>query len=205
VPESIIQVTEGSGKKVHTWQRTIGANNVEDDFSLPGEFPLASYTVDGITALSAATSADHLLQIMAGASLNVRIRRIRVEQGALITAAALLSIGIYRLTTAGTGGGVITPQKLENGDAAAGATAMTLPTVKGVEGSLIAVRGMWPIQTAPVGGLVEIPSMEWVMHPNSKPIIIPAGIANGIAIKVITGRAGLTVFSSVEFVETSFL
>jgi hypothetical protein len=63
--ESIVQVTEGTGKKLHTNQRTIGANNVEDEYVIPGEYPLATYFVQA-NAVSIATAAAHVIQIMAG-------------------------------------------------------------------------------------------------------------------------------------------
>lgn len=202
---TIIQVNSGSGPKLAGDDYTDGANTVIDQRVTAGEYKQASYTVDTITAISAATGADHLLQIMAGSSLNVRIRRIRIDQGGLITAAALLTVGIYRLTTAGTGGTAITPQKLDNGDAASGATAQTLPTAKGTEGSLLEVLTMWPIQTAATSGVPGPgPFCEWVSRTDIKPIIIPAGTSNGIALKVITGRAGLTVYPSVDLVETAY-
>jgi hypothetical protein len=202
---TIIQVNSGNGPKLAGDDYTDGANTVIDQRLTLGEYKQASYTVDTITAVSAATTADHILQVMAGSSLNVRIRRIRLDQGAPITTAALLTIGIYRLTSAGTGGTAITPQKLDNGDATAGATAMSLPSAKGTEGALLEVLTMWPIQTASASGVPGPgPFCEWVSRPDIKPIIIAAGTANGIAIKVITGRAGLSVYPSVDFVETSY-
>jgi len=204
--ESLIQVTEGVGKKLHTWQRTIGANNVEDDFSLPGEYPLAAYVVTPAAAVSMATAGDDIAQIMAGASLNVRIRRIRFEQSAPVTAATFTPVTLIRLTTAGTGGTAITPAKMDNGDSASGATAASGVPVgtRGTAGVTLLNRTIYPVQTAPAGG-TPTPYWEWIQLPGVKPIIIPAGAANGIAIRNSGGRAGLTVFWEIELVETSFL
>ena len=202
--EGIVEVTAGSGTKLHSWSKTVGANTVHDEFTLPGEFPYASYTVLG-TSVSAATSTDHALQLMAGSSLNVRVRRIEVQQAALITAASELTIHILRLTTAGSGGTSVTPSKHDNADSASGATAQTLPSSKGTEGAIIDVLRLWPIQTystagGPGGGQRD----QWEQRPNSKPILIPAGTSNGIALKILTGRAGLTIDCIIEFVETNF-
>ena len=202
--ESIVQVTEGSGKKLHTWQRTVGANSVEDEFTIPGEYPLASYIAAGVNT-STGTANDHLLQVMAGASLNVRVRRIRLAQAGLVTSAANVSVSLYRLTSAGTGGTAITPSRLDTADAASGATAMTLPTVKGAESTLIFTRRAFFTQTSPAGGLAPNAGWEWVQLPGSKPLIIPAGAANGIALKLIAAYAGATVDIEIEFTETSFL
>jgi hypothetical protein len=151
--ESLVQVTEGSGKKLHTWQRVIGANSVEDEFVIPGEYPLASY-VGQNAGSSIATANDHV-QLMAGAALNVRIRRIRVEQAALATTAVLAAFGVYRLSTAGTGGTAVTPRPLDSADAACGATMASIPGVKGTEGVELFRRRMILTQTvATAGGLV---------------------------------------------------
>lgn len=204
--ESKIAVTEGSGKNVHTWQRLISAVNVEEDVAIIGEPYLASYiaTTGGVTA---ANAGDDDIQLMAGAALNVRIRRIRMEQTALITAALITTFTVIRLTSAGTGGAAITPSKKDNGDAAAGATAASaVPTAThGTAGVTLLTRTFMPIQTSPVGGLSLIPYWEWVEAPNTKPIIIPAGATNGIAVRNLSARAGLTVNVEIEFDESSFV
>ena len=202
--ESIVQVNSGSGPKLHTWSRTIGANTVEDEAVFPAEYPLASYIAIG-AAVSTATANDHLLQLMAGASLNVRIRRITVEQRGTATTAAALTMEIWRLSTAGTGGTAVTPRPMDTSDAASGATAMTLPTAKGTESVLIkpfvitfrqAISGTAsPADDAP---------FEWTQHPGMKPLMIPAGAANGIAIKNTSAAAAATAIVTIEFVESSF-
>lgn len=198
--ESIIQVNSGTGPKVHTNQRTIGANNVEDTVSIQGEHYLATYSVAPTSTISVATSTDHLLQIMAGASLNVRIKRIVITQAAAATTATNAQIQIVRLTTAGTGGTSQTPAKYDNGDAAAGATAMTLPTAKGTEGTFLYAAAM-----SYVSALPNAREWRWEEHPGMKPIIIPAGTANGIAIRNGAAVAAGSVVVAVEFTETSFL
>jgi hypothetical protein len=199
--ENSIATTPGAGKNVHTNDRTISAVLIQDQFMLPGEFPYGSYTVTA-PAISAATLNDHMLEIMAGASLNVRIRRIIITQNAAAAAVGGLALRLFRLTTAGTGGGAVTPSKLDNADGAAGATAMTLPTAKGTEAvqvwgeSLYAATGAIPMTRN---------RFEWLQVPNSKPIIIPAGTANGLAIKNATAVATATWDITVEFVETNFV
>jgi hypothetical protein len=199
--ESIVQVTEGSGKKLHTWSRTIGANTVEDEAVLPAEFHLATY-VAVATAVSTATAASHYLQIMAGASLNVAIRRIRLRQRTAATTASTGAIQIFRLTTAGTGGTAVTPRPFDSADAASGATAMTLPTVKGTEGVQLWEETTWMV--AATTAFTKDNGFEWINLPNEKSIIIPAGATNGIAIKG-GGIAAGQVDIDVEFVERSFV
>lgn len=199
--ESLVQVTEGSGKKLHTWQRTIGANNVEDEFIIPGEYPLASYVCVTGNVLTA-TANSHLLQLMAGASLPVRIRRILVRPGGTLPAAVTrFPIQVFRLTTAGTGGGTVTPRPHDTTEAAAGAVGMTLPTAKGTEGVGLDEENFW-FNTAAIPGEGVY---EWVEQPRMKPLIIPAGTANGIALKNPTALATASVTCTIWFVETSFV
>jgi hypothetical protein len=201
--ESIVQVTEGVGKKLHTWSRVVGANTVEDEFVVPGEYPLASYNVAPSAAnIAIATNNSHIMQLMAGAALNVRIRRIRMWQSVVATTLAFYTFELLRLTTAGTGGTVLTPSKLDNGDAAAGAAGMTLPTVKGTEGAPLDTLAPTLVAAATAGQNLI---WEWTQHPGMKPIIIPAGVANGICLKNTVAAAAGAIRVVIEFVETSFL
>lgn len=203
--ESIVQVTEGAGKKLHTYQRTIGANAVEDEVVIQGEHYLATY-VCGTVNQSAANAGDDILQVMAGASLNVRIRRIRILQSGVITTAGPCLFSVIRVTTAGTLGTGTTPAKLDNNDAASGATSMVaVPNAShGTAGTTLFTRVLFPVQTAATAGSPEI-FTEWVAGDDRKPIIIPAGITNGIVIRNVAAHAGLTVGAEIEFTETSFL
>lgn len=204
--ESIVQINEGAGKKLHTFQRTIGANAVEDEIILHGEPYLATYAVVPSTAMSMATANDHLVQIMAGASLNVMIRRIRIYQVAAATTAAIASFQLFRLTTAGTGGTAVTPAPLDSSDAASGATAMTLPTAKGTEGTLVGYLTGLLIQTVPTGGpnLATLIA-EWDFEKlRTKALRIPSGATNGIAIKHLNANAAATVAIEVIISELNF-
>jgi len=206
MPESLVALTEGSGKNLHTFQRVIGSNTVEDQSVINGENYLASYIahMQG-TNPSAATAAAHVLQIMAGASLKVRIRRIEMFQVGMATAAAVPIFQLYRLTTAGTGGTAVTPSALDPSDAACGATVMTLPTVKGTEGLQIAEGRPYFMQTLGASNQLINPTLVWDFdRPRSKPLIIAAGVTNGIAVKNVTGVAGATVSFNVWFDESNF-
>jgi hypothetical protein len=203
--ESFVNVTEGSGKKLHTWQRTIGANTVEDEAIIHGETPLASYIIAPTASVSVATANDHIVQVMAGASLHVLIRRIIVFQTVPATTAAYDQFALLRLTTAGTGGTAITPAPLDPADAASGCTAMTLPTVKGTEGTQVGRRASILEQTAPTAG-VPVILADWDFDRlRTKPLRIAAGTANGIAVKNITATAGASVQFEVWVTELNFI
>jgi hypothetical protein len=208
VAESFINLTEGSGKKAHTFQRVIGANTIEDEVMLIGEQYLATYNIPTAAAgISVATANSHLLQIMAGASLVVFVRQIRIYQLAAATAAAIDAIEIVRLTTAGTGGTAITPAPRDSADAASGATAMTLPTVKGTEGTFIErATAQWTQTIATQSGgkqAVLVSEFDWD-DLRQKSVKIPAGTANGIAIKNPTARAAGTVIIQAVITEANF-
>lgn len=201
--EAFVNVTEGSGKKLHGWDVVIGANTVIDEFVIPGEYPMPTYFAEA-SGSSIATANDHSLQLMAGASLKLRIRRIRIEQRANVTTAGLCVFEIWRLTSAGTGGTAVTARPFDTADTA-GATAMTVPTVKGTE----SVRLMSTIVTlrqavSTTGSPADDALFEWAQLPNEKPIVVPAGTTNGLAIKNVTAVAAGSITALIEFVETSF-
>lgn len=193
--ESIVNVTEGSGKKLHTFQRTIGVNAVEDEVILHGEPYLASYLIGTGSGISVATAASHVLQIMAGGSLRVYLRRLMIYQVGLATTAGVGDFALLRLTSAGTGGTVVTPNPMDPADAASGCAAMTLPTVKGTEGV-----GLWrgelyfqqTLGTGEAGPAMLLADIDFDRF-RIKPPIIAAGTTNGLALKAITGNAAASV------------
>jgi hypothetical protein len=203
--ESFIQLNSGSGgPKAHTNNRTIGANSVEDEVMLLGENYLAGYSVF-TGAISTATANSHILQIMAGGSLKVRIRRIVVHQYGLATAATLMDLRIVRLTTAGTGGTVLTNQAFDLTDAASGASSMSLPTVKGTDTVNFSFSRPYMMQTLAASSNLQQPIQTWDFdRPRSKPLIISAGAANGIAVKNVDAVAGATIVVECWFDETNF-
>lgn len=202
--ESLIALTEGSGKNLHTFQKVIGSNTVEDQVVVLGEQYLAGYTaVSGV--ISTATANSHLLQIMAGSSLKVRWRRLELYQTGAATTATLMQIDCLRLTTAGTGGTAITPNPADPGDAAAGAAGMTLPTVKGTEGALLHRGAAYMMQTIGASAQLNEPiytiELDWL---RSKGWLIAAGTTNGICVKNVTAVAGGTVAWTLWFDESNF-
>lgn len=204
--ESTVSVTAGSGTKLHTFQRTIGANTVEQEVGLHGEPYLATYTVT-TAATSLATANSHTLHVMAGASLPVYLRSIRVYQAALATAAAISTWEIWRLSTAGSGGTAVTPAPLDTTDSASGATAMTLASSKGTESTKLWSGTSQLIQTVGTGGAGAnslLISHDWDWQLRSKAPRIAAGTSNGIALKQITAAAAATAIVVVTFSEASF-
>lgn len=204
--ESSVAVTPGAGALLHADSKSIGGSTVLDEYILHGEPFLATYVVSTTTAISTATAASHLIQVMSGATLNVYLRRISVYQFAVATAAAITSLQLFRLTTAGTGGTAFTPNPISN-EAAAGATAMTLPTVKGTEAQVLGIKTCQLIQTVPTGGAPGVAPLlaEWDFEKlRGKALRIPSGAANGLAVKNPTAIAGATVVIEIVLSEANF-
>lgn len=195
-------VVAGS-KNLHTWSKTIGASLVADEFILPGEYPYPTYRALSLST-SIATANDHVIQLMAGSSLLIRLRYLRVEQGTNATTATLGSFSLFRLTTAGTGGSAVTPRALDPADSASGATLMTLPSSKGTEGVQLEQFGLAMRQTIAATGTQIDDIYEWRQGAFEKPIIIPSGTSNGLALKSTTAVANATVNVMMVFVETAF-
>lgn len=200
--DSSIVVTAGSGVNIHSSSRSYSGTTKQDQYVLPAEYDLASYVVAPTASISIAT-AGQLCQLMAGSTLNVRVRCIHVETSTSATTAAITPLEIWRLSTTGTPGTAYTPRPLDSADTASGATFNTLPTVAGTETVLMGRRVLTVRQTiSTLGGDEDV--VEWVYEaPNRKSLLIPAGVTNGIAIKSTTAIAAATVAVEVYFVETS--
>jgi hypothetical protein len=141
---------------------------------------------------------------MAGTTLKVLIRRITLEQNSNATTGAPLPFAIVRLTTAGTGGTALTPRPYDSTDAASGATGMTLPTVKGTEGVTLLEGVLTMRQTVAAAGTQPDDVWQWTQPANLKPIVIPAGTANGICLKLSSAIAAATGLCNIEFVELNY-
>lgn len=196
-------VTPGSGANLHTVTTSIGGSTVHDQVVKLGPPYLATYTV-AVPGISAATANSHLMQLMAGASLNVYVTRIRVYQVAAATTATLARIDIHRLTTAGTGGGAQTEAAHDSSDAASGAVSMTLPTANGTEGERVLAATVGYIQTVPTGGFDPLLLDIDFVNDVGKAIRIPAGTSNGLAIKEVTAVAAATVAVNLTYFEANF-
>jgi hypothetical protein len=199
IAASSFQFTVGSGSFQHTYSYTRGGVTGHAPYVLLGEVPDPTYDISFPTA-SMATAASHW-QIMAGASLPVLIRRIRIKERVAPGANATVAIQLIRLTTAGTGGTVVTPRPRSTASAAAGCTAMAIPTAKGTEG----VSNWEESISAVVAPLPAGPLLELVPAPNEPPWIIPAGTANGYAIKNLNGVATATFDIMVTVCEVNFV
>ena len=198
---SAIAVTEGAGKNIWTESRIVSAVTREAQVVLIGEPALPTYTVSAVST-SAITTGAHLVQLMAGASLYVRVTKINISQrGATSGVATYQGLSLYRLTTAGSGGTAITPSRFDRGDAVASATAQTLPTAKGDEGDLLWYWNLTCEATRP--WVREM--WSWEASPRCKAIVIPPGTADGIALKLGTGVATVSYDIVIEFTETAWL
>lgn len=200
---SSLQVNPGSGLRLATDSYTESAVTVHNQRLGIGDAINPTYSI--VAAMSTATAASHLIQIMAGASLRVRIHLIEYYLDTLATTAALGTVSLFRLTTAGTGGAALATTALDPADAASGATARQLPTTKGTEGQQLWTGNVRYIQTASASdGLVQ-PVLVWDFDRlRGKPVIIAAGTSNGVAIKQETAIAGAVARISVLLSESSY-
>jgi hypothetical protein len=84
-------------------------------------------------------------------------------------------------------------------DAAAGCTGIIIPGVKGAEGAAIINGYPYMMQTLGASAQLNQPIWAWDFdRPRSKPLIIPAGVTNGVAVKIVTaipaGAIGINVW-----------
>lgn len=201
---SFIQVTSGAGPKIATGPTyTDESSNVVQDQKILFGIPYHSTFTVAVPQVVATTGNSHMIQVMAGSSLNVYILFLLTTQYGAVGAVSALGLQVLRLTSAGTGGTVITPRPMDTTDAI-GATAMSLPTVKGTEGSQLWQQSVWL-------GTAAIPSpISRFEYPGEtpeylhKPIKILAGTANGICLKNIGSIASSSMDIQVVGIETPF-
>lgn len=200
--ESTLGWTDGAGKNIHTWQRSVDATNKEDQVFLPGEQHLATYVANA-AGVSTATSASHLIFIQGDGTNYTRISRITVRQAALAGAAATAQLSVIRTSTAGSGGGAVSARPFDAGDTDPYAgTIQTLPSSKGTEGVTLLIGRLGLVAAAPVDARNV---WSWERGPWGKPIIIGTATTNGVCLKITTGIATSTVDITVEFTLTSYL
>lgn len=201
---SVVTYTPGVGGKAHAESLAIGANTGDVPYVLPFPSRLPSYVMLA-SNISIATANDHVLQLMAGSSLSVKIFHIKILQGTNATTAAVGTIEVWRLSSAGTGGTAVTAAKNDNANAAAGATGMTLATAKGTETTMWNRETFNSQQTSGVSPAGSKVLYEWSVNSFAQMLTIPAGTANGIALKNGNATAAATVNAYIEFVETSYV
>lgn len=205
MPEGFVQVTEGAGKKLRTFERTVGVNDVHAAAMVHDEPHLASFvaTTAGAAGVSTATINSALIELMAGASLNVYLRRIRIYQFQVATTAAIVGFDLVRCSTAGTGGTTLTEVARDLGDTPS-ATAKTLPT-PGTLTSTLDTRIAYMLQTIPTAVDFNPLRADFDFRDTrSKALIIPAGTSNGIIVRNRQAIAAATVSIVVEWDEANF-
>lgn len=203
--DSSINVTEGSGKRLQTYDHTVGGTLVQRQAVVLGEQPLESYVLATYTNISTATANSHLVQLMAGAGNRQRIRRIEMYQTVAATTATLMNVQVWRVTTAGTGGSTFVIPPLDASGTAVDGTGMSLPSSKGTEWCIITVGSVYMMQTIAASAQLSQPSLvfDFDRH-RSKPLITNAGTSNGIVVKNTTAVAGASVVFNIWFDEAAW-
>jgi hypothetical protein len=201
---SNIPYTPGSGGKHGASQYTDGADTKLDSVEVLGEQHLAQYVFPGGTSISIATANDHVMEIMAGSTNNVYVRRILVYQSVLATTAAMGQFAIFTLSSAGTGGTAQSNVKMDSSDAAVGATGMALPTVKGTEIGRIWLGSALLAQTAPTAGASTLLFDLSFDQLRGKSLRIAAGTSNGICFKNLTAHTGASVYCNIWISEAPY-
>lgn len=189
-------------KYLHTNQRTISATAREDQYVQFGQPAYPTYAVS-TGGISIATTADHILQIMADGTNYSRLLWYKITLTDDRPAGDSTAVfQVLRLTTAGTGGVASGTPGYDAADTYAGA-AMTLPSSKGTESTGLHTH-YCVIPTAFPSGHNGVLA-EWEQKPLGKPIIFGTGTGAGIAWKIVAGIASCTISIEAEFIVTSYL
>lgn len=202
-----VPITPGSGKTIKAdviageeyqavklYDATAGSTNaaiVDASGNLRvvgGQSTLATYSFG--TGPLAPTAARQLFVIEAPASGVIRLQRIIIWQPGSQTTAGLVTLQLLRTTTASSGGTAITPAPVDSSDAAYGGIVRSLPT-SGTESTVLDQIAVYvPAALAAFTPIV----IDYAVLDSLKAPVIPAGTANGIALKH-PGSSGAAKFS----------
>lgn len=202
--ESSLAVTPGSGQNLRTNTRTIGGGTVHEQGIIIGEGNAATYTAIAKN-ISITTTAAHVLFLQGDGTNYCRIRRITIQAVTPPASTTLAHFGVYRTTTAGSGGTTVNCRPFDTADTNPYAgVVQTLPTSKGTVSDQLLVMRVAYLGT---GGIHNNTNrVEWIARDdNSKSIVFGSAITGGIAIQIETGVTSATVDVEVEFVVTSYL
>lgn len=203
MPQSSLGYTDGAGRLLDSYQRSISSNTVEEQVVVVAPPYVPTYVVPVTTEISTATANSHLIQVMGSAANRLELVRLQVFQSTGATSSTLALLSLLRLTTAGTGGTAFTPNPINPVDAATTATAMTLPSAKGSEGVALWSGSMLMLTAAAVvtaGVDPCILDINWEQLRAKSPEIA-AGLANGAALKLLTAVAVGKVLITLTFAE----
>lgn len=205
MPESFINLTEGSGKKAHTFQRVIGANTVEDEVWPLAELSPAAYLLTTPSAgVSMGTADTHLLAYQCPSNFFTYVRWIRVYQLAAATAAGTTVLELVRIRTiTGAGGGSnIDAAKLDATDQQSGFFQGVAggTTQKGLEYVVMDRVSAQFTQTiaAQSGGM--LPQMIAEFRPTPRgPLMRLHPAESGLVVRNVAARAGATVLIEMSY------
>lgn len=197
-----LSTTSSGAFNLQTDERTIGGTAVDAQVILTGESAMPTYTAIASNIVLTTANA-HLLQIMGDGTNYCRLRSVSLAQSTLSGAVNTAMIAIYRLSTAGTGGSAVSSYPFDAADTSPyGGGAMTLPTVKGTEGTLLYQFRLGVTATNPMNSNDQL---LWVPTDDQKPIIWGTSIANGIAFKIVGNVATAAVDCIVTFTLSTYL
>jgi hypothetical protein len=201
--ESVVALTEGSGKNFHTISNSYGGTTKEDQVVVLGLAANPKYS--GIAnAVATTTSAAHLFAIEADGANYVEIKSVVITQVAGATTQTLAQFQGFRTTTASTTGTALAP-KAFNSTGTYGGRCVSIPGAKGTEGNQL-TQGRLQLQTtAQVAATTVNPNeWRWDARLEDEPILFGPATTDGFVIKIVTGIATSTVDIVVEFITHAF-
>lgn len=155
-----------------------------------GNSQKATYTISTLTA-APATANYAVLNIEAGATKTARVRRLIISNPGFGTAAAALDFELVRTTTASSAGTAVTPAPHDTTNAAYSGVARKDGATLGTIGTQLTTFTIVQPATAVAAFTPIVFEFYGQM---SQALTIPAGTANGIALRCINGNAGATGF-----------
>ena len=196
--ESVVAVTEGSGKNFHTISNAYGGTTKEDQVVVLGLTNNAKYASIA-NSIATTTSAAHLSVLEADGTNYLEIKSVLIRQVVGATTYTLAQFQGFRTTTASTTGTALAP-KAFNGTGTYAGRAVSIPGAKGTEGNQLLQGRLALLTTAQVAATTVQPNeWRWDARLEDEPIIVGPATTDGFAIKIVTGITTSTVDIIIEF------
>lgn len=129
MPEGYVQLpVDSTGKKLRTYEKTVGANTVHEQYVLIAGFPTYYYQSASSSAVGPVVHFD--LFNASGSGITVKVRKLFLQQTYVAQTGTAATFTVDRTSAVGTGGSSITgiPSDSVDGNISASVTSRSLPT-----------------------------------------------------------------------------
>src|SRR5687768_15069063 len=117
MPESFITVApDSTGKKLRTYEKTVGVNTVHEQYVIQAGFPTYYFQSATNSAVGSATNFHFDIFNASGSGLVLKVRKLFLQQVFVAQTGVAATFDIRRTSAVGTGGATLTGVKADTAD-----------------------------------------------------------------------------------------